>query len=307
MKLNKKLIQQLRNGEIAVENSGNVEQLREVLKAAFPEYDELPFGYSKYYSRSAINTDAWTVLSLHHKSKPAFKISDFYRPELFTGWAKDDSYPGWMMYFKNDKANFGFDSFGIWVGEYNYECNYSEHQTIRPATHEEIEKHLIQEAKRRGYKGGNTIKGIHGTTHSIPGNILFRYDPENDRLLTVVGCIVYEDGQWAEIVEKPKPQPKKSTAINYLVDGMEYSFNYQDLKSKYQAVVNYSDEQFMDNLPEIAHLACIISYFKGLGTQATISDKGIIHELIHLMTDPEEPTNDLAEIREKFNRLIKLV
>lgn len=31
MKLNQKLIKQLRNGEIAVENNGTLEQLREVL------------------------------------------------------------------------------------------------------------------------------------------------------------------------------------------------------------------------------------------------------------------------------------
>lgn len=63
----------------------------------------------------------------------------------------------------------------------------------------------------------------------------------------------------------------------------------------------------MDNLHEIAHLACIISYFKGLSNNATIGDKGIIHELIHLMTEPNEPTNDLQEIRGKFNQLIQLV
>lgn len=104
-----------------------------------------------------------------------------------------------------------------------------------------------------------------------------------------------------------EPQPNNSTSINYLVDGMEYSFNYQELKSRYEDISQYSDEEFMQNLPQIAHLACVVSTLKGLGTQATIGDKGIIHELIHLMTDPEEPTNDLQEIRESFNKLIQLV
>lgn len=303
MKLNKKLITELRNGKIAVENNGTLEQLKEVLKAAFPEHYQTPIGDCKYYSRSDFWKDGWAVLSFHHKSKPIFRISDFYQPELFTGWAKDDEYPNWMGYFKDDIPKFGFCSYGKWKKQL-HGSKYSGCDSNRPATHEEIESALIEEAKRRGYKGGDTIKGIYDTKHTDPEIGSFYYNAKNDRLYTNEGCIVYWAGQWAEIVEQP--QPKKSTSINYLVDGMKYSFNYQDLKSKYQAVVNYSDEQFMDNLPEIAHLACIISYFKGLSNNATIGDKGIIHELIHLMTDPEEPTNDLAEIREKFNRLIKL-
>src|SRR5699024_3007402 len=131
--------------------------------------------------------------------------------------------------------------------------------------------------------------------------------PEHDRLLTDERCVVYEAGQWAEIVEQPSQVKRESNPIHYTVEGTTYSLDYQDLKKRYQAVVNYSDEVFMDNLPEIAHLACIISYFKGLGNNATIGDKGIIHELIHLMTDKYEPTNDLQEIRKSFNDKIKLV
>src|SRR5690606_23944316 len=98
------------------------------------------------------------------------------------------------------------------------------------------------------------INGIHGTHHWGSEISSFYYDKKYDRLLTNEGSVVYEKGQWAEIVEKPKPNP-----IHYLVDDMKYSFNYQELKARYLQVVNYSDEQFMDNLPEIAHLACIIS------------------------------------------------
>lgn len=98
-----------------------------------------------------------------------------------------------------------------------------------------------------------------------------------------------------------KPQP-----IHYTVGGTTYSLNYQELKAEYDNVVAYSDHGFMNNLPQIAHLACIVCYVKGLGNNATIGDKGIIHELIHLMVDPNEPTNNLQEIRESFNDKIKL-
>lgn len=307
MKLNQKLVKQLRNGEISAENDGTLGQLQEVFKAAFPN-SVIPTGSFRYYSWSEINTNAWRAYSFKDKGKPTFKISDFYQPELFTGWAKDDNHPKWMVYFKDDIALFGFndgDDYSWVTGAHTYIYNYSKSKENRPATNEEIETTLTKEAKRRGYKGGDTIKGIHGTSHIRHEIISFTYDPEDDRLLTNEGCIVYEKGQWAEIVEKP--QPKKSTSLNYLIDGVEYSFNYQELKARYEDISQYSDEQFMEELPKIAHLACIISTLKGLGIQATIGDKGIIHEIIHLMTEPNEPTNDLSEIREKFNCLIKLV
>lgn len=307
MKLNQEFIRQLRNGEITAENNGTLEQLIEVLKSAFPEDSVIPSGNTIYYSRSTSNSDKWMASPLPHKDKPTLKISDFYQPELFTGWAKDDSVPRCMMYFNDDLPKYGFDCVGLWQGEENCEDNYSEDKTNRPATHEEIEKHLTEEAKRRGYKGGGTIKGIHGTTHWRPEIASFYYDAESDSLVTDMECVVYEKGQWAEIIEKPKPQPKKSNTIHYLIDGVEYSFNYQELKFRYEDICQYSDKQFMEELPEIAHLACIVSYLKGLGTQATIGDKGIIHEIIHLMTNPEEPTNNITEIRLKFNKLIQLV
>lgn len=308
MKLNQKLIQQLRNGEITVENNGPVEQLREVLKVAFPHESVLPTGSCQYYSRSATNTYGWMAYSLQGKGKPTVKISDFYQPELFTGWAKDDNSPKWMVYFKNDVVKFGFDTLGEWHDEIESPYyKYSKDRDNRPATHEEIESTLIKEAKRRGYKGGNTIKGIHGTIHPTE-EISFRYEKLGNRLVTNDYndyCVVFENGQWAEIIEQPKDKPK-TNPIHYTVDGTTYSLNYQELKFRYEDICQYSDEQFMEELPEIAHLACVVSFFKGLGSNATIGDKGIIHELIHLMTEPNEPTNNLQEIRESFNDKIKL-
>src|SRR5690606_8083126 len=299
MKLNKKLIKKLRNGELAVENNGTLEQLTEVLKAAFPKDKLPPGGISKYYKTHSDYINKWG--SVDSTTLPIISVADFYKPDLFTGWAKDDDFLKWMFYFKDDVANFGFDTSGVWQGGGNYEDNYSEDEIIRPATNEEIEATLIKEAYRRGYKGGDTIKGIHGTHHWGYEISSFYYDQKYDKLHTNEGCVVYWAGQWAEIVEEPKPNP-----IHYVVDDMKYSLDYQGLKRQYKLVVEMSDEKFMAELPKIAHLGCIISYFKGLGNNATIGDKGIVHELIHLMTEPNEPTNDLQEIRESFNEKIKL-
>lgn len=296
MKLNQKLIQQLRNGEISAENNGTVEQLTGVLNAAFPKYS-YPDGVFRFYFMDVRFPHEWDCSE--KTNLPIVKVSDFYEPELFTGWAKDDRWPNWMGYFKDDIPKLGFCSYGEWKKQLRAR-KYSQDRGNRPATHEEIEKALTKEAKGRGYKGGDTIKGIHGTSHWGSEISSFYYDAESDSLVTDMECVVYEKGQWAEIIEKPKP-------LHYLVDGVEYSFNYQDLKARYEDISQYSDEQFMEELPEIAHLACVVSYFKGLGSNATIGDKGIIHELLHLMTSPDEPTNNLQEIRKSFNDKIKLV
>ena len=313
MKLNKEFIKQLRNGEIAAENNGTLEQLTEVLKAAFLEDTLVPDGYCKYYWKHRYSIYDWGAGN--STTLPTISVSDFYQPELFTGWAKDDEHPKWMIYFKNDVAKFGFNVFGEWCdGVESAFCKYSEDLNILPATHKEIEQGLAEEAKRRGYEAGITCFFREDMYRRFLGGGEIKYIPNwangYGALSLGYDVIFREDtGQWAEIIEQPSQvKPKdKTNPIHYTVEGTKYSFNYQELKAKYESVVNYSDEQFMGNLPEIAHLACIVSYFKGLGAQATISDKGIIHELIHLMTDPDEPTNDLQEIRESFNDKIKLV
>lgn len=94
--------------------------------------------------------------------------------------------------------------------------------------------------------------------------------------------------------------------MRYLINGIEYLFDYSHVKSLYERYSTCTDDEFMDNLPNIAHLACFVCYLKGFGNDSTISDKGIIHELIHLMTEPKEPTNKLQEVRQSFNEKIKL-
>lgn len=49
-KLNKKLIKQLANDDIAVKNTGTVEDLTEILKAAFPE-GPVPTGNTMFYKK----------------------------------------------------------------------------------------------------------------------------------------------------------------------------------------------------------------------------------------------------------------
>ena len=83
--MNKELIKKLAAGEIAVKNDGTIEQLREVLKAAFPE-DKEPNGNFKYYQKFMREDGLWDCVD--HATIPSHPISDFYtedQPEFVRG------------------------------------------------------------------------------------------------------------------------------------------------------------------------------------------------------------------------------
>jgi len=74
--MNKKLIEQLQNGEIAVKNDGTLEQIKTVLKCAFPKDCE-PDGHHKYYY---LNMDyQWDCDDL--VDLPKVSVKDFFKDE----------------------------------------------------------------------------------------------------------------------------------------------------------------------------------------------------------------------------------
>jgi|WetSurMetagenome_2_1015567.scaffolds.fasta_scaffold00103_72 hypothetical protein len=112
-------------------------------------------------------------------------------------------------------------------GEYVGTIGYSLYELHgdRPATKEEIEKHLIAEAERRGFVFGakfispddsNSIRVI--KPYFDYGNISWYYKIETDVLRSKDGLVtngerysnplIYEKGKWAEILPSKKPVPK---------------------------------------------------------------------------------------------------
>ena len=77
--MNQQLIARLRNGEIAAENNGTLEQLREVLKAAFPEDDCEAGGDWKYYSRDPWQIEEWVAYAVPRT--PTVPITDFFKED----------------------------------------------------------------------------------------------------------------------------------------------------------------------------------------------------------------------------------
>jgi len=88
-------------------------------------------------------------------------------------------------------------------------------------------------------------------------------------------------------------------SIEYLSEGAKFSLSYQELREHYLNFCDMSDSDFLKNLPDAIHLACIICFLKEVPTYVCLTDKGIIHELVHLLKE-NGTTTSLSEIRELF-------
>lgn len=93
--------------------------------------------------------------------------------------------------------------------------------------------------------------------------------------------------------------------MEYLVEGEKFTMDYRELRAKYQGFTEMDDKTFMQNLIDATHFACYVCYLKNISSQICLSDKGIIHELIHLMKD-ETMYTPLEEVRKMFNEQLEL-
>jgi hypothetical protein len=94
--------------------------------------------------------------------------------------------------------------------------------------------------------------------------------------------------------------------MEYLVDKTQFSLSYTQLCADGEHYRRMSDEEFVrpENLLQAMHFACVVAYLKELGPECTISDLGIIHELIHLQLG--QSIRPLREIREHFDKVLRL-
>lgn len=94
--------------------------------------------------------------------------------------------------------------------------------------------------------------------------------------------------------------------IEYLVEGRTFSFNYQELKEEYEKICEYTPQQFLDNVVEILHFTCFISYIKNTPSYILLNDKGLIHELVHLIHLKDLILTDINEVMNQFKIWCKL-
>ena len=103
---------------------------------------------------------------------------------------------------KEDKdafSGYGFGRNGKWVEDFNF--GWASYNWI-PATPEEVETALINEAKKRGFEEGVKYEELHikGRICEIKGNIKYHKSSED---LRNDGWCLFHNGKWATIIEQP--------------------------------------------------------------------------------------------------------
>lgn len=94
--------------------------------------------------------------------------------------------------------------------------------------------------------------------------------------------------------------------IQYKVGDLTFSLSYKSLREDYKRFVEMDDDEFMENISSALHLGCIIGYLKEIPTYDCLRDDGIIHQLVHLIDMPNEPTVNLKNIRQLFKETLEL-
>ena len=122
-------------------------------------------------------------------------------------WYKSEEYGLWFIEELIDHSrekSYGINKKGNWVKSgLRFKCN-----DYKPATPEEVETALVNEAKRRGFVDGVTIlsTGINGWKSDVfePFSGVFSYKEK----LNILECNygnghIFENGTWAEILQTP--------------------------------------------------------------------------------------------------------
>lgn len=93
----------------------------------------------------------------------------------------------------------------------------------------------------------------------------------------------------------------------------KYRFSLTQLRNDYEYYTEMNDKLFKDSLVEACHFACIVSYYKNLTPHQTVSDIGIVHEIVHYMHHlksglglGEGSDQALKTLRENFKELLKI-
>jgi hypothetical protein len=123
-------------------------------------------------------------------------------------------------WYKSDNCLFNYQKqlsvYGFFRGEWNQEnWSWSHYdKDVILATDKEVEKALIKEANKRGFKEGvvfnvtrdlwyNSYGGREGYNTAIDNNFKYLEGSNSIRMNCVVGCMsIYENGVWAEIIKE---------------------------------------------------------------------------------------------------------
>jgi hypothetical protein len=174
--------------------------------------------------------NSWSESKLKEWFPNAFKkVLEYGR------WIKDDANPKWMTYFKNQNERHGIDSLGYWYEMRGY-LNPNNDKNNRYATPQEVQKALINEAKKRGFVEGAKFINFNGVIQTVKyidfynNNSLHVLSPENEWSSNCgnknfnSNPRIFKDGVWATIIEQ------KEYTMQEIADALKVNVN--DLKIK---------------------------------------------------------------------------
>ena len=126
---------------------------------------------------------------------------------------------GCLFNYQTKKSVYGFFTNNEW---FDKNWKWINNKGVRLATEEEVEKALINEAIKRGFKnvGKLSLKLVSGAMFKKgsfkTANNEFRYISVENRL-NLYGVEIFYNGKWAEIIKEEKPtQEEIDRVINYL-------------------------------------------------------------------------------------------
>ena len=110
-----------------------------------------------------------------------------------------------LICFDNKPTFYGFDYTKGWTTCFNSAPTIRGLRVCTPATDKEVEEALIKEAKKRGFKKGDVIKGeFH---KSFDGLMIDDYDMDspyympNSNMFALGNKVLFQKGKWETIIE----------------------------------------------------------------------------------------------------------
>ena len=114
-------------------------------------------------------------------------------------WIKGSCSLNWLVFQVDKKRLYGFNSKGGWF-EIDTAYDATKDLSNSYATKEEVETALINEAEKRGFKSGMTIKESSKIKEIRKnGNYYFNFGANH---LAYKGVTLFYNGIWAEIIEE---------------------------------------------------------------------------------------------------------
>ena len=95
--------------------------------------------------------------------------------------------------------------------------------------------------------------------------------------------------------------------MQYIIGQKRFHLSYAELKEDFERFDDLSDKDFFETyIWEVLHFVCVVSYLKELANIQTLSDVGLLHQLIHTQLMRDEPLINKEEIRQQFHDLMEL-